>query len=206
MRRPRSVLFGFVSIAVASSPHALAAQWPTFEARIGVAWHGSAPCHDLERHRGLALGIEARTPGAWIASGALDLMLDDWSWSCLDVGRPEFEYGGQVVSLVGSSGAGVRLKVSVGRTLTIGAFRSTITTGAGLFPTYTDYEHRGEFSWQPWYGGTLTLRIPDFGTGVQLELGRHRMTQRHYTVDTDILVDEVQYWERFVRLGLSFPL
>ena len=205
--RALGLMIGLFGVTLLGLPDSLAGQSIAFEARVGVAWHGSAPCHHLRRSRGLAVGIEARTRGAWIASAAVDLMLDDWGYGCLDVGLPEFEYQGRLVSLLGSSVAAARSKVSVGHMITIGGFRSALTGGAGLLPTYTDYgPDRGDFSWQPWYGGTLTVGIQSSGVGVQLELGRHRLTQRYYSVDTDVLVDEVHHWERLIRLGVSIPL
>jgi hypothetical protein len=194
-------------IALLGLPAVVEAQRPVLEARVGYAWHGSARCHYVTRKRGLAAGIEARTRGAWIASGALDLMLGDWSWGCLDIGLPEFDYEGQLVSLWGESGAGVRIKVEVGHTLVVGPFRWALTAGGGLFPTYIDYgPDRSDFSWQPWYGGTLTTRLPGSGAGVQVELGGHRLTQRYYAVDTGALVDEIHSWKPSVRLGMTFPL
>jgi hypothetical protein len=161
----------------------------------------------LTRHSGLPVGIEARTRGTWIASGAIDLMLGDWSYGCLDIGRPEFDYDGQLVGSYGSSVAGLRSKVEVGHTVGFGGLRSALTVGAGLLPTLTDYGPGGnDFSWQPWYGGTLTVRIPGSNSGIQFELGRHRLTQRYYAVGTDALVAEFQYWEHLIRLGISFQL
>jgi len=199
-------MVGLALVALLGLPGDAAAQRPAWQARVGMAWHGNLLCDSLARSRGLTAGIEAKTQGPWIASSSVDLMLDNWGRSCLDVGLPEFNYEGRLVSLRGSAWAGARIKVEAGHAMTIGGFRSELTGGAGLFPTHIDYgPGRSDFRWEPWYGGTLTVRLPRSGTGVQLELGRHRMTQRYYAVDTDALVDEIHYWRAFTRLGVTFP-
>jgi len=193
--------------ALLALPAAVEAQRPAWEMRVGMAWHSDTVCHDRGRSHGLTLGVEARSREPWIASGAADLFLDNLSWGCFDVGLPEFDYEGRLVSLWGSSRPFARLRVEAGRRVAIGAFRSELTGGVGLLPTWTDYGVDGnDFSWEPWYGGTLTVRLPGSRTGVQIELGRHRMTQRHYEVGTRALVDEIHYWRPLTRLGVTFPL
>jgi len=205
--RSRGPTVGLALAVLLGLPAAVEAQRPAWEMRAGMAWHNNLLCNHLGRSHGLTVGIEARTRGPWIASGAADLILDSWGWSCFDVGLPEFDYRGQMVSLRGSAWAGARLGVEVGRQITIGGLRSELTGGAGLLPTLTDYGVGGRaFSWEPWYGGTLTLRLPGSRTGVQLELGRHRLTQRYYAVDTRTTVAEIHYWRPLTRLGVTFPL
>jgi len=204
---PRGTAVGLALVALLVLPAGAEAQRPAWEMRAGYAWHSNTLCHYRSRSQGLTAGIEARTRGPWIASGVADLFLDNLSWGCFDVGLPEFDYDGQLVSRWGSSAPFARLGVEVGRRITIGEFRSELTGGAGLLPTVTDYGVGGrDFSWEPWYGGTLTVRLPGSRTGIQLELGRHRLTQRYYEVGTRDLVDEIRYWRPLTRLGMTFPL
>lgn len=204
--RPGRFVTVLFFVGLLGMPASLIGQRPTFEARVGLAWHGVSTCHYLSRNRGIALGLEARARGAWIASVALDLM-GDLSYGCFDVGIPPIDYGGTLVDVRGDSGSGLlRARVALGGSRQILGVRSALTAGAGLSPTITDYDRGGRgFSWQPWYGGTLTLRVPGTDIGLQLELGRHRLTQRYYLADTNTVIAEKHDWEHLVRTGLSFP-
>jgi hypothetical protein len=62
-----------------------------------------------------------------------------------------------------------------------------------------------DFSWEPWYGGALTVRVPGSSAGLQVEVGRHRLTQRYYEYEGDALIAEFHRWEPLVRLGMAFP-
>lgn len=206
--RPRGPAIVLALGALLGLPAAVEAQRPAWEIRVGVAWHGTTVCNSIGvgRSRGLTGGIEARTRGAWIASAAADLILDNWKLSCIGV-ELVYDYQGREVTFEGESSPFARLRVEAGHTITIGGFRSELTGGAGLFPTLTYYGVGGnDFSWEPWYGGTLTVRLPGSRTGMQIELGRHRLTRRYYEVGTRALVAEIHYWRPLTRLGVSFPL
>lgn len=203
--KPPALAVGLLGVALLGLPGRVDAQTLAFEARLGLAWHGDTVC-GVQRSRGLTGGVEARTRGPWIVSGAGDLILDNLKWNCIAV-ELQLDYESQPVTLEGQSSPIARLRVEAGRSIVIGGFHSELTAGAGLLPTFTDYGlGRSDFSWQPWYGGTLTVRLPRSRTGVQLELGRHRLTQRYYAADTRAVVDEIHYWKPLTRLGVTFPI
>jgi hypothetical protein len=194
--KPPALAVGLLGLALLGLSDGAGAQTAAFEARVGVAWHGDTVCSVLS----------ARSRGPWIASGAVDLILDNLKRSCLDI-LLVYDYQGQQVTHEGESSPFARLRIEAGHSIMIGGFHSELTAGAGLLPTYIDYGvDRSDLSWEPWYGATLTVRLPGSRTGVQLELGRHRLTQRYYTVDTRALVDEIHRWRPLTRLGVTFPL
>ncbi|MGD8280637.1 MAG: hypothetical protein PVF69_05750, partial [Gemmatimonadota bacterium] len=147
--------------------------------------------------------VEARSRGSWVVSGALDLLLN--GYGCLDIGY-QTTYDGQLVDIRGSQSWG-RARAALGHTLDVGGIHSSLTVGAGLIPAMVDRARSDDtdLSWQPWYGGALTVQVPDSRIGIELELGRHRVPQRYYAENSDVVVAEIRHWEPFTRLGITFP-
>lgn len=201
----RQFVLGCLWLALFALPATATAQWPALAARGGYAWYGDAKCSLFSRERGLTVGAEARTRGPWIASGAIDLLLGGWTYSCLDIGIQTM-YDGQQVDIIGSH-SWARARVAVGRALDIAGIRATLSAGAGLIPTSMDRARSDDtdLSWQPWYGGTLAVGIPGSRIGLEFELGRHRVPQRYYAEGTDVLIAEIRRWEPFTGIGIRFP-
>jgi hypothetical protein len=175
------------------------------EGRAGIANHGAAGCghaHVTE----FTVGVDVRTGGTWILAAALDLI--GGAVGCLDL-VPVRTYAGQIVEAWGRPGVDPPLRPSVGAgyVTNVLGFVTDVTAGAGLLPTVIAYRPPDkDFGWRPWFGGSLTTRVPGSRAGLQLELGRHQLAERYYVLDQDAVLAEIHRWETTWRLGLTVPL
>jgi len=201
-----ALLTAFVLVASTGSVSAqqAALTLPRLEVRGGVGHHGAGDCFG-GGVTGPTAGLDVRTHGTWITSAAVDVFLVEIG--CLDIELPPRDYKGQLADVRGWPLVGPRLTAALGYGFSALGVRSEITAELGIVRTKTDYggPERDDVSWRPWHGGALTVRFPS-GLGLQFELGRHRLAERYYVPDQDVLIAEVLRWERMWRISVSFPI
>jgi len=187
------------------------------EARAGMVAYSSGDDAGCDQGLGPSLGLEVRSRGPIILAVTGDMHFD-WSMECGGA-LPIRDFEGQLVEVRGRNDFMLdpRLAFHAGGAFTVPFLgRSSIEPTLGVGVQYTEMEFgelgRGDVEdWLPWYGATLTVRPPQLGMGVQLEVGRHQLKRRYCPITPGRcaaagIVREFEIWEPFLRVGLTLPL